>query len=136
MKHLIKKLLFATAMMVALVGTATAEITDNDRGNAMIIMYSEQCGYVEPKLLEYAKQGRPYEMRAVRIEYDRWMNRLRARGMNEAKVKTALCDGLESFITEMNAFEICMNLVDKERLINDLDKVTDECSVVAKTKTR
>jgi hypothetical protein len=118
------------------VDTATAEITDDDRGNAMILMYSEQCGYVEPKLLEYAKQGRPYEIRAVRNEYDRWMNRLRARGVNEAKVKTALCDSLESFVTEMNAFEICLNLVDKERLINDRDKVIDECGVVARTKTR
>jgi len=64
------------------------------------------------------------------------MRTARARGLKEAKVKTALCDSLESFVTEMNAFEVCMSLVDEERFINDRDKVIDECGVVARTKIR
>jgi hypothetical protein len=56
--------------------------------------------------------------------------------MNEGKVKRALCNALEPPVTLLNAFELCMKLVDREKLINDLDKVMDECWIVARTKVR
>jgi hypothetical protein len=129
-------LAFAIATIIGSIA-ARAEITDEDRDHARVIMYSEQCGYVEPGVLEFSKKkGRPYEMRGVYLEYERWMNDLRARNMNEGKVKRALCNALEPLVTLLNAFELCMKLVDREKLINDLDKVMDECWIVARTKVR